>query len=101
MNSLKYAYSEGYKTSVSIDPFLDYDPEVLVWSAEPYCTKSIWVGKMNYIQKNNLTVVEKGYYEQVRKNYDHAHLKEIFWKLKELPKIRFKDSFGFILDQKH
>ena len=56
---------------------------------------------MNYIQKNNLTVVEKGYYEQVRKNYDHAHLKEIFWKLKELPKIRFKDSFGFILDQKH
>ena len=60
--SLKYAYSMGYKTSVSIEPFLDYDPEVLVRRVEPYCTESIWVGKMNYIQKNKLTLFEKGYY---------------------------------------
>ncbi|MFX1538163.1 MAG: radical SAM protein [Promethearchaeota archaeon] len=99
ISSLKYAFSKDYKTSVSIEPFLDYDPEALVRYVEPYCTESIWIGKMNYIQKNNLSSFEQQYYEKVRKNYSHAHLKEIYWKLKENPKIRFKDSFGVILDQ--
>ena len=97
MDSLKYAFFGDYKTSVSIEPFLDYDPEPLVKYVEPYCTESIWIGKMNYIQKENLSLFEQRYYERVRKNYSHERLKEIYWKLKEIPKVKFKDSFGCIL----
>jgi hypothetical protein len=79
-------------------PFLDYDPEPLVRNVEPYCTESIWIGKMNYIQKNNLSPFEQQYSERVRKNYSHARLKEVFWKLREIPKVRFKDSFRCILN---
>jgi DNA repair photolyase len=99
MNSLKYAFFSNYKTSVSIEPFLDYDPEPLVRCVEPYCTESIWIGKMNYIQKNNLSSFEQQFYERVRKNYSHARLKEIYWKLQDILKVRFKDSFECILNK--
>ena len=94
MDSLKFAFDNGFRTSVSIEPFLDYHPEELVRRVEAYCTESIWIGKMNYIQRNNLTSFEKNYYENVRKNYTLDHLEEIFLNLNENPKIRFKDSFG-------
>lgn len=100
INSLKFAFTEKYRTSVSIEPFLDYHPEELVKYVEPYCTESIWIGKMNYIRRNNLTLFEKKYYENVRKNYTWEHLEEIFFNLKDNPKIRFKDSFGIITGYK-
>jgi DNA repair photolyase len=99
INSLKYAFSKDYRTSVSIEPFLDYDPEPLVRYVEPYCTESIWIGKMNYIQKNSLSPFEQRYYERVRKNYSHARLKEVFWKLRDVPKVKFKDSFECVFNQ--
>lgn len=97
MDSLKFAFNKKYYTSVSIEPFLDYHPEELVRYVEPYCTESIWIGKMNYIRRNNLTSFEQEYYENVRKNYTLEHLEEIFLNLKDDLKIRFKDSFGVLL----
>lgn len=47
--SLTYAFREGFKTSVSIEPFLDYDPSELVETISSYTTESIWIGRMNYI----------------------------------------------------
>ena len=97
MDSLKYAFSNNFRTSVSVEPFLDYNPELLVSQVEPYCTESIWIGKMNYIQRNNLTDFEQQYYEDVRKNYKLEHLEAIFLNLKNNPKIRFKDNFGIVI----
>jgi len=96
MDSLKLAFNNGFRTSVSMEPFLDYHPEELVKQVDPYCTESIWIGKMNYIQRNNLTPFEQEYYKNIRKNYTLEHLEEVFFNLKENPKIRFKDSFGII-----
>ena len=93
-DSLRLAFSEGFRTSVSMEPFLDYHPEELVEQVEPYCTESVWIGKMNYIQRNNLTPSEQEYYEGVRRNYTLEHLEEVYLNLKDNPKIRFKDSFG-------
>ena len=73
-----------------------FNLEELVSRVEPYCSEYIWIGKMNYIQRNNLTDYEQEYYEKVRENYSLEHLEEIFLNLKENPKIRFKDSFGII-----
>lgn len=45
--SLIYAFQEGFKTSVSIEPFLDANPIPLINDIALYCTESIWIGIMN------------------------------------------------------
>lgn len=90
--SLTLAYHEGFKTSVSIEPFLDKDPQKLVRKLTPYVTESIWLGPMNYIPRNNISEEDQTIYEEMRKNIDVSHLKEIYEELKDFPNIRFKDS---------
>ena len=90
--SLKYAYEQTFKTSVSIEPFLDYTPQTLVHSLSPYVTESIWLGPMNYIPSNSIPESDKHYYENIRYNYLLEHLQEIYEDLKGNPIIRFKDS---------
>ncbi len=90
--SLKYAYEMDFKTSVSIEPFLDYTPQTLVHVLSPYVTESIWLGPMNYIPLNNIPHVNKYHYDEIRNNYRAEHLKEIYNELVDKPIIRFKDS---------
>lgn len=90
--SLKYAYRRKFKTSVSIEPFLDYDPTELIEMVAPFTTESIWIGRMNYIPCKNLTRRVKPYYDKIRKNYETIHLWQIYNELQGQPLIRFKDS---------
>ena len=92
LESLIFAFDKGYKTSVSIEPFLDYDPAKLVELIAPFTTESIWLGKMNYIPRRNLSNVEQHYFDDVRKNYEIKHLWEVYTQLTDLPLIKFKDS---------
>jgi len=92
LRSLKYAYRKGFKTSVSIEPFLDYNPRVLANILSPYVTESIWLGPMNYIPKNSIPNEDKQQYIEIRKRCEIDHLKKIFEDLKDFPRIRFKDS---------
>ena len=92
LQSLRYAFGKGFKTSVSIEPFLDYDPTELVKTITPFITESIWIGRMNYIPRKNLSEKEKPYYDKIRKNYETTHLWKIYNKLKRHPLVRFKDS---------
>ena len=92
MRSLRYAFKEEYKTSVSIEPFLDYDPVELVELVAPFTTESIWIGRMNYIPRKIHFKKDRFYYEEIRKNYETDHLWEIYNELREQPLIRFKDS---------
>lgn len=90
--SLKYAYEKGFKTSVSVEPFLDYTPQTLIHTLSPYITESIWLGPMNYIPQNSIRNGDKQQYAEIRNKYKIDHLREIFKDLKDLPLIRFKDS---------
>ena len=92
LKSLQYAFKKGYKTSVSVEPFLDYDPKSLVDCISPFITESIWLGIMNYIPRNNVQKAEASYYDSIRKNYSEKHLNEIYETFNEYPKIRWKDS---------
>ena len=98
LESLIYAYKKGFKTSVSIEPFLDYEPQSLIKELAPYVTESIWLGPMNYIPRNNIPEEDIPKYEKIRKNYENSHLKEIYEDLKEFPRIRFKDSMAIKLN---
>ena len=90
--SLKYAFKSGLMTSVSIEPFLDSNPQELIEILSPYVTESIWLGPMNYIHKNGISSSEIWQYEEIRMKYVENHLKDIYDGLKEFPHIRFKDS---------
>lgn len=92
LDSLKYAYSMKYRTSVSIEPFLDRNPIPLIEKIYPHVTETIWLGKMNYIKTNNILDYEKRYYNNIRLNYTFLNIKRIIKKLKYYSKIRYKDS---------
>jgi len=97
LKSLQYAFKREYKTSVSIEPFLDYNPKPLVDIIYPFVTESIWLGVMNYIPRNNVRKDNVSYYDSIRKNYSKEHLKKIYKIFNEYPKIRWKDSIKTIL----
>ena len=95
------AWEEGWKTSISIEPFLDKDPTYLItrfFSHEEHgfdiITDTIWLGLMS-------GVVPK----ELKENYTKENLEIIIGKIKKLPerirnKIRLKDSIrnlGFSL----
>ncbi len=92
LDSLKFAFQKGYKTSVSIEPFLDYNPYFLIETISPFITESIWIGIMNYIPRNIVNQNEVHFYSLIRENYKIKHLIEIFEQLNDNPKIRWKDS---------
>jgi DNA repair photolyase len=95
--SLRHAYAAGFKTSVSIEPFLDRNPRPLVDALSPYVTESIWIGPMNYIPKNGVSGADKARYDEVRRSREVDHLKAIYDDLRQLPRIRFKDSMAIRL----
>lgn len=90
--SLKYAFHQGFKTSISIEPFLDYDPTGLISKLSPFATESIWIGKMNYIPRNGLSDEEQPYYDRIRMNYETTHLLEVCKEVSDYSVVRFKDS---------
>lgn len=90
--SLKFAFKKRFKTSVSIEPFLDYDPTELVEEITPFITETIWIGRMNYIPRKNISEEGEPYYKEIRRNYETNHLREIYKKLNGHCRIRFKDS---------
>jgi DNA repair photolyase len=100
LKSLKLAYNNDFKTSVSAEPFLDYHPQKLVKEIDPFVTDSIWIGPMNYISRNNINEKDEKEYLNIRKNYEVEHLKEIYNILKDNQKIRFKDSMKIKLNIK-
>lgn len=95
---LKLAFTKEFRTSVSIEPFLDYDPSELVEIITPFITESIWLGRMNHISRMKPSANEKTYFDQIHKNYKTHHLLELVNKLKAHPKIRLKDSIRLQLD---
>ena len=47
---LVYAFQEGFRTSVSMEPMLDTaNIDSLIKDLEPFVTENIWVGMMNHL----------------------------------------------------
>lgn len=92
LESLVLAYNEGYKTSLSIEPFLDSDPVPLVKELSQFITESIWIGPMNHMPRTNIPPEYLAEYERVRGIIKVENLHNIYNHLFDVPKIRFKDS---------
>ena len=92
LECLKYAYKQGYKTSISAEPFLDRDPLPLVRELLPYVTDSFWLGIMTKIPLKGISEEDQPYYEAVRGNYTDENLRTIYENLKDDPKVRWKET---------
>ena len=92
LESLILAYKEDYMTSVSVEPFLDDDPVVLIKDLSPYITESIWIGPMNHMPRKNIHPDDVVEYDRVRRIKDVESLRQIYEQLVNVPNIRFKDG---------
>jgi len=94
LESLIHSYNTGYKTSISIEPFLDKDPYLLVDKLTPYVTESIWIGKMNYVYTNDVKFNEIIFYKDILRINDKENLMKIIEEVKKCEKgnIQIKDS---------
>jgi DNA repair photolyase len=90
---LKHAFQKGFKTSVSVEPFLDYNPKELIRVIEPFVTESIWVGRMNYISRRGFSPYEIRHYDEIRKNYENNHLYELYTELVNAQKYELRTAY--------
>lgn len=82
IRALQIAFKAGFKTSVSIEPYLDGDLVPLINRIEPFCTESIWVGTMGHgIPKNLKRIYSPSH---IRYNLNH-------WVHAGNGKLRLKD----------
>jgi len=49
LRALKWAYTHGFKTSVSSEPMLDGKIDIVVTAVKPYVTDAVWLGRVNQL----------------------------------------------------
>ena len=92
---LKYAYEHGFSTSVSVEPMLD--GEHIVEHVErllPWISDSVWIGKMNCIRSRVRieNEVDESMVEAIEAGQTDERIMQIYDALKNIPKIRWKES---------
>jgi len=99
--ALAHAHTRGFKTSVSIEPMLDFQPYQIVKIVDEYVTDSIWLGLMNNartrLKLNECSdqVIEMA--DKLRLMWSYRGVKNLYEILKDNPKIRWKDSIKKLL----
>ena len=98
--SLLYAFTAGWKTSVSCEPYLDHpsNASVLYATLAPRVTDTIWFGKLNHIRQRCPDASEEAIARIERCQTDDNVLM-IYESLKDEPKVRWKDSYQAVLAQ--
>jgi DNA repair photolyase len=102
LDSLKYAYNAGYRTSVSGEPMLDTNVDDLVQRTLPYVNDAIWIGKPNMLKQRlktngaddplTLSVAKKLIIDQ-----DDNWVHSVFQKYKDNTKIKWKSNFKKVI----
>ncbi len=102
--ALEYAFDQGFKTSVSMEPMLGgADMAIKTYHAvEPFVVDAIWVGKMNRMRsrvdisvRENIAAVET--LELMQRDSEILRLVDVLGKER---KIRWKDSIQTVI-KKH
>lgn len=91
---LKLAFDLGFRTSVSIEPFLDDTVVNLVNSINYYVSEDIWIGPMNMTHVP--AKYKADFHEELNKLYSKENLLEIKKRIDSLDlfcEIKYKDHF--------
>jgi len=97
MKSLKYAFKNGYETSISCEPMMDNRVDKVIDAVKPFVTETIWLGKVNQmwsrLERNtdmNDELVEKA--TQLERWQSDDNILLLYEKYKNDPVIMWKDS---------
>ena len=98
LDCLDFAHSLGYGTSVSCEPCLDSAHVVdLFRICEPYITDSFWIGKANKLALRCVPGTSLEAIEQIERGQTDEAVRRVYGKLKDEPKIRWKESYKAVL----
>lgn len=101
LESLKYAFEHGFRTSVSCEPMLDENGVDLFYELKPFITHSFWFGKLNHpeirIDTSNWTEEDWKYLARVERSQTDEEIRKIYTRLKGESLVRWKDSFKEVL----
>lgn len=95
--ALQLASEAGYKTSVSMEPLLMYNPRPLIEKVNYYTTGEIWIGLMNYIKESDFAPEERRWYEIQKEINSLENIQKVYDDLNTFGKIRWKDSIWDLL----
>lgn len=96
--SLKYAFENGWVTSVSIEPMLDpANIDRLVVALSPYVTDTLWIGKMNKIRSRCRDVPE-AVLAELEAGFADDKILAMVDRLGGNPKIEWKDSIKLVIE---
>ena len=98
--ALQCAYKAGFKTSISVEPMLDSQNILTLFSnLEPYVTDTIWIGMMNKVEQRVKVENEqdKKMVANILAGQTPERVHEIYNALKDNPHIMWKESFKAVL----
>ncbi|MBE3093920.1 MAG: radical SAM protein [Actinobacteria bacterium] len=99
LESLEYAFKQGFETSVSCEPILDGTIPIVVYKCSPFVTQTIWLGKMNEIEsrvdKSNHNTPE---FHMILQTIKLEFVQWLYSIYKDTPKIRWKESYKRLLN---
>jgi len=94
-SALKHAFDHGFETSVSVEPMLDADHiKDLVEDLSPFVTHSIWIGKLNDINRRvkiEDELVEKAV-QSIEDGQSDDKIKLVYEMFRDNSLVRWKDS---------
>lgn len=95
--SLIYAFSKGFQTSVSCEPMLDANVENVVLDLQGYVTDAIWIGKMNFVMRRLkmngcLDAETEQRASKLLQEQDDRNIIDLYNRLKNNPIIKWKES---------
>jgi DNA repair photolyase len=101
--SLIHAHTNGFSTSVSMEPMLDtiYNTLYTYKKLAPFVTDKIWIGKMNKIE-SRVEVSSKEIWLACKKIEREQNDESIMWLvdvLEDDPKIAWKDSIKEVIER--
>jgi DNA repair photolyase len=102
LSALQYAFEQGFQTSSCCEPMLDNNVGDLISQTSPFATHSIWLGKMNMpferLQmngENDPVTIAKAH--QLIAMQTDAYIWGLYFKYKDNPKVKWKDSIKKIV----
>jgi len=99
VQSIKYAFDNGFQTSVSMEPMLEFSRvQEIVEETMPNITDALWFGKMNHIKAFNTPDEKlKEELEKVEDGQSDGNIKHLYSIYKDNPKIKWKLAFKELL----
>jgi len=102
MLCLAMARRKGFETSVSMEPLLETDIDVvseLIDMFDPLVSETIWIGKMNHIDERVeiLTDEDARKAQAIRDGQTDERVTQLYRRFKDNPKIQWKDSIREVI----